>query len=696
VSRLVLILLGCAAAMWAQAPAADRLGLKFGAPATVPMPPVAAHQLSNGIRVLLSENGLLPFINGIVILPSGTVEDPDDQIGLGEVTLRSLLTGGTRKRSAEQVRQDLGRWGAKVEQSVHHAHSEIRFSCPSEYLEPMLDLLEELLREPGFPVEAMEQAQALLRMQIGTLYQNPESASFAVLQAALRAQGRVSRRRMEFAHVDSIQREHLQARHARMTGSRAMLLALHGGFAAAPVREGLEKRFGSWKTTPEVERVRPESGEPLKALLLANLPQAGMAYVRLGMPAPPMTHPDYPAFLLLTSLWSQHMNRCLKADASIAPENLAPQTVLNVDAAGYGSLHIGGAVRDVAAPRVAQSLISAARTFSAAAVTEEQLDSARRLVLLDLANTLNRSDKVVQEAARLHFHGLAMNALPERNRQLMGLSKAALVETARKLQISERISAVVAADERSFLDSLDGAGLPVEHADLSIPPPPPLEPKTDAVSLAEGGKWLAKMKQALGGEQRLASIRDFSHRLAGIRYLPSGAEKLSYLDRWVEPNTFRQDQQAPGREVSVFYNGKVGWVAIRGRSLPLAPALLEQIRGEAFRLLFRLALSDKLADHTVSYIGSGILHIAGPEDNWVRVYLDEESGLPTRIAYRWVRSGPAPVPVEETYSDWKVVDGLRVPGRVITRQNSVLFSDFEVVEARLNSGIGKAELEKRP
>ena len=75
----------------------------------------------------------------------------------------------------------------------------------------------------------------------------------------------------------------------------------------------------------------------------------------------------------------------------------------------------------------------------------------------------------------------------------------------------------------------------------------------------------------------------------------------------------------------------------------------------------------------------------------VTVDLDPVSALPVKQGYQ--QSGH---PVIETFSDWREVDGLQLPFKIVIEQAGQKVADVAVGSWKLNSGLKAEDLSKRP
>jgi hypothetical protein len=123
-------------------------------------------------------------------------------------------------------------------------------------------------------------------------------------------------------------------------------------------------------------------------------------------------------------------------------------------------------------------------------------------------------------------------------------------------------------------------------------------------------------------------------------------------------------------------------------------AVLKQAQGEIFREWVSLMLSDRDAARTVSAAGPKSVEISSADGFSVRVEFEEATGLPVRQFYKEAAMGGAEV--KQTFSDWREVDGIKLPFKVLMEQNEQKVGEVAISEIKLNTGITPEELSRKP
>jgi hypothetical protein len=243
----------------------------------------------------------------------------------------------------------------------------------------------------------------------------------------------------------------------------------------------------------------------------------------------------------------------------------------------------------------------------------------------------------------------------------------------------------------SSLDILYGTP-PPDELDVLVPPAAPGTPT--AVQI------LDKYLEAVGGAQRAAALKTFVAKGSYSGYGPEGFPRpVEIYAQAPNRKTVRVVDPEAGDNITTF-NGTAGW-----QSAPFKPidvlemhgAELDSLRADAeltFPANIKTALTgmrtsnDFLNDRTQLVVqgnkGAAI----------VTLYFDEETGLLTRM----VRSTPSPVgrlPVRVDYSDYKEVNGLKLPFKwTLTWLDGR--SNFEIEQYQTNDPIEAARFNRPP
>jgi hypothetical protein len=165
------------------------------------------------------------------------------------------------------------------------------------------------------------------------------------------------------------------------------------------------------------------------------------------------------------------------------------------------------------------------------------------------------------------------------------------------------------------------------------------------------------------------------------------------------PDVLRQDNTLPFGKITVYVEGTSGWMATPQGRTPLPPPQLQQTQSALFRLREALLLSDGDVSRQVNFIeqaeadgkAADVIEIS-KGGQFVRLWVDSASGDILKSAYKGDALRGAPADIEEIYSDYREVDGLRTPFAITILQNGEKYLDGQVVEVKFNSGLTRERL----
>jgi len=171
--------------------------------------------------------------------------------------------------------------------------------------------------------------------------------------------------------------------------------------------------------------------------------------------------------------------------------------------------------------------------------------------------------------------------------------------------------------------------------------------------------------------------------------------RVQETERWIGDRQLRQDNVMPMGQISAYYDGKTGWISMPQGVQTLAGAQLKQVEGDLFRLYFRLLLSDRIEGRTLTGVDPNTVEIREGSDI-VRVAFDPQTGLPRKMSYDSVPMAGAPRPVEEDFSDFHDVSGVKVPFHVDILEGGTKFAALTVEDYKINTGLKPEDISKRP
>jgi zinc protease len=664
-----------------------------------PLPPLQVPKpveftLSNGIKVFLLEDHELPLVSGGVLIRTGNLFDPADKHGVAQLTGEVLRSGGTKAKTGDQMDEELENMAASVESQIGESSGSLSFNCLKENTGQVLQVFKDFLTTAEFREDKVELAKTQLRSEISR--RNDDAGGIAEREFSDIIYGRNTPYgwRIEYADVDAIHRQDLVDFYHRYYFPANIILEVYGDFSANDMKAKLEQLLGDWKyTQPQVPAFPKVEAKPAPGVFLAAKTDVTQTFFNIGELGGEYRDKDYPALEVAAQIlgggFSSRLLRRIRTELGWA-YNIGSSWDANYDHPGV--FRISGSTQSVHTVDTLKTIREELEKFRSAAVTDEELKTAKDTVLNGFVFHFDRPSKTLNRLVLYEYFGYPRDFLFQYQKAIQAVTKADILRVAQKYFKLSDLTYVAAGNPKDFGTPLTALGMPIHNIDLTIPEPKPEAAKVDPASLQKGKELLQRVQQALGGADKLAAVKDLIyHGEAGIE-TPGATMKVKQTNSYLAPSSLRQDIELPFAKQSVYSDGTTGWLSTPQGMMGMTPAVQKQVHGEVFRQIPPLVMSDRDADRTVNYVGEGTIEITSKDGESVRMEVDEKTGLPSKIIYQGSQQGP----VEQSYSDWREVNGIRLPFQWIIMQGGKKFASVTVADYKVNSGLTKEEINKKP
>jgi len=211
-------------------------------------------------------------------------------------------------------------------------------------------------------------------------------------------------------------------------------------------------------------------------------------------------------------------------------------------------------------------------------------------------------------------------------------------------------------------------------------------------SVVSGVTILKKAIQAAGGIEKFKQIQNFT--IVTQSELGRSKTALKVTETIQLPNKTKQVMElATGSRTQVLY-GSRSWKQINNDVSVLSALEKREMERGLFRDVINLFQNFDSATLRIHYAGqeildgqtSHILEIKNLEGDFFNLYIDAETNIVRKKIYRGAPEvGLATM--QETYSDYKEVEGILLPYRILVEVNGKTFTKSEVLEVKVNSAL---------
>ena len=414
------------------------------------VPAIQNWRTANGVPIYFIPARELPMVDAQILFNAGSARD-GERPGLAKLT-SGLLEEGAGDWSADAIADRFDQVGARFSASSRRdsASVALRSLVDSRYLQPTVETVARLLKEPTFAPDAVERVRQQMLTALRDRAQSPgaiaQDAFYKALYGnhpyAIPPEGTV-------ASLNAITRAEIQEFHRRHYTAANAVVAIVGDLDRPAAEQLANTLVGS---LPQGERVPPTPPvAPLAASQTLRIPHpSSQSHILIGQVGVSRADPDYYALYLgnhvlggngLVSQLSQEIREkrglAYGAYSGFSPMRQAGPFLLN--------LQTRNDQVDIAL-QVAQTTL---REFTANGPDPRILEEARQNITGGFALDLAGNGKLAGTLGSIAFHGLPLDYLQNYISMMNGISLEQ-VKTAwqRHVQPDRLITVIVGGGEQ--------------------------------------------------------------------------------------------------------------------------------------------------------------------------------------------------------------------------------------------------------
>jgi zinc protease len=241
--------------------------------------------LPGGATLLVEENPRLPVANVVVLFRGGRSQETPQNTGISRLTLATMAKG-TPLRDAHRIAIEIESFGCSLERVFDDDYLGFSIGILSRFLPGGLDLLLDVMRNPGFPVTELERErkvqlaaiEALQDQSMGYALNLFREAAYAGHPYALPAYGAAG-------VLAGLSREDLLRWHRRTFRPDQMVVAVAGDLAAESVREMVAEKMAGWRADGDAPGDREFVAPPAGIVRRIETRKRTQTFQILGFPA---------------------------------------------------------------------------------------------------------------------------------------------------------------------------------------------------------------------------------------------------------------------------------------------------------------------------------------------------------------------------------------------------------------------------
>ena len=673
----------------------------------VRFPPYQFRTLPNGLQVIAVSHHEQPAISLRLLIRAGGAQDPPDKAGVATLAA-ALLDQGTTTKTAAQIASSVDSIGGLAGTAASSDWTSITSVVMKDSFAFGLELVSDLARNPKFAPEEIERQRQQILSGLRVGYEDPDYIAgmvFDRLVYGFHPYGKPDSGTP--ASIAGITRDDLVAYHKAWFGANNAILAIVGDISHEEAFAGAERTFGNWARAERVAAKPVDPPPPTRRVVVIDRPGAVQTEIRVGNLGLPRNHKDFLALELAINILGgeggNRLHRILRSDRGLTYGASADVNALK----DTGNILADTDTRSETTGEALRLIVDEFWRLQRQRVRDEELADAQAYLTGSFPLTIETPSAIAMQIISAVFYGLDLNELQTYRERVNAITPDDIQRVAAAYLRPDRLSIVLVGDESIFGKQLAGVGfeqyerIPLADLDLGsadlkrLGSPavryrpasyvqPAKDPAADLVSRAIKAK---------GGLEKLRNIRTIKATSTTTIFAEDGAgvpmETTSFI-RY--PGAFRVDAKTPAGVLTQVFNGGEFWIQdYRGvREAPEAVA--EQIRGTVQRdvISLLLALADgkvtanRLPDVTDGGRELPALAITARGMRPLTIVLDPATDLLLAQRYELPAGVGKSAVIEETFSDYRSVDGLQVAFRALVRRAGAPFLSRQVTTFEYN------------
>jgi zinc protease len=241
-------------------------------------------RMDSGLTVMGLEYRKLPLAHITVMIKRGSERDPEGKEGLADLTAE-MLTLGTESRDSQQLAREMEQLGAQYSANSGWDASFLEVFGLSQDFTVLTDLVGDMLMQPTFPQEEMQQSQ---QRRISRLIQQRDEAEVVaneiIVQRLLDHTPYSHPTYGTIPALGSMTGEDPRSFYHQHYSPNDTVLLVIGDLTFEEIRKGLEASLGKWKAERKADDQLPSPVRPVgRKIIAVNRPDLTQSQIRVGL-----------------------------------------------------------------------------------------------------------------------------------------------------------------------------------------------------------------------------------------------------------------------------------------------------------------------------------------------------------------------------------------------------------------------------
>jgi len=448
--------------------------------AKIPIPPLHAFkpqqphrvELANGLIIFLQEDHELPFINGSVLIRGGSRDEPAAKAGMVSLYGSTWRTSGSAATNGDTLDTQLAAKAAHIETGGGSANTSLGWSSLKGDFDSVFASAMDLLMHPAFKADKLQLARR--RMEAAIARRNDEAQGIAVREAIKQVYGPTSpyARQAEYATVEAVTLDDLQAWHDRTVVPNNMMVSISGDFDSAAMEAKLRAVFEPLPRGTKIETAQLDYPGPKHGVNFVDKSDVNQSTVFIVGLGTEQSNPDYYALSVMNEIFSggfgSRVFQYVRTKLGLAYE-VGGEFSAAYDHPGifYGAV----VTKSASTVPATQAVLEEIGRLKTNPPTPAEMKRAKDDQLNSFIFNYDTPEKTLSQQVVLAFYGYPSDFLEKYKDGIEKVTAADVTRVANKYIDVSKLATVVVGNKAEIQPPLSTLG-PVTNLDITIPPPP--------------------------------------------------------------------------------------------------------------------------------------------------------------------------------------------------------------------------------
>ncbi|HNX00035.1 MAG TPA: pitrilysin family protein, partial [Candidatus Cloacimonadota bacterium] len=425
------------------------------------LPKVDKMVLPDGMTIYFCEDHALPVINVRGMVRTGSVYDPADKIGLGEMTGDLIESGGAGSYSAKDLDQLLDENGIRFNSYIGQRSGGFSMSFLPEDTQLSLNVLKSAIMNPRFEEERLQIMKQGLNADIARRNDQMEDITFREFPKLVYGKDNPYARNEEYQTIANVTRDDIVKFHHDFYQPQNISISLIGDFKTADMKKTITSLFTDWKKGNTAVPPLPKVDITYKkSVNLVKKPDANQSWILMGhMAEITKDSPDYCPMVVMNNVLGGDFNsRIFQKVRTQMGLSYAPAGFYAISYDYPGLLYLMSQTKSektITAIRALQQVVAEMQTVP---VTDQELKFAKDYYLNTYVFHFDSKGEIVGRMMELAYYNYPMDFLQTVEDGIEKVTKDDVQRVAKQYLHPNDLITLVVGNESAFEEPLTTLG----------------------------------------------------------------------------------------------------------------------------------------------------------------------------------------------------------------------------------------------